>query len=168
MDKINDTPRAILEEYRTSTVSASNAPKTTRITTFCFFFQNIPPEINILNEPFHMKTFKKKFRIVVVRYKDDSMEFDLIHAHPFLVNAFRRLVLSHVPSMAIEKVHIYNNTSIIQDDVLAHRLGLIPLKADPRIFDFKSEGWCYLFTFHDVFRTLSCFSKFKTIFMGEF
>lgn len=74
------------------------------------------------------------------------MEFDLIHAHPFLVNAFRRLVLSNVPSMAIDKVHIFNNTSIIQDEVLAHRLGLVPLKADPRLFDFKIDGYyCVLF-----------------------
>lgn len=43
--------------------------------------------------------------------------------------------------MAIEKVHIYNNTSIIQDEVLAHRLGLIPIKADPRLFEYKAEGW---------------------------
>ena len=39
--------------------------------------------------------------------------------------------------MAIDQVYVYNNTSVIQDEVLAHRLGLIPLKADPRIFDFK-------------------------------
>ena len=36
--------------------------------------------------------------------------------------------------MAIEKVHIYQNTSLIPDEVLAHRLGLIPIKADPRNF----------------------------------
>ena len=42
--------------------------------------------------------------------------------------------------MAIEKVHIFNNTSIIQDEVLAHRLGLIPIKADPRLFEYKQEG----------------------------
>lgn len=41
--------------------------------------------------------------------------------------------------MAIEKVFIYNNTSIIQDEVLAHRLGLIPIYADPREFDYKSD-----------------------------
>jgi DNA-directed RNA polymerase I and III subunit RPAC1 len=39
--------------------------------------------------------------------------------------------------MAIEKVYVMNNTSIIQDEVLAHRLGLIPIKADPLLFDFK-------------------------------
>lgn len=94
----------------------------------------------MLDEPFDIKTFKKKFSVVLIRYDKNEIEFDLIGIHPFLVNAFRRIMLSEVPSMAIEKVHIINNTSIIQDEVLAHRLGLIPLKADPRLFDFKEEG----------------------------
>lgn len=42
--------------------------------------------------------------------------------------------------MAIEKVFVYNNTSIVQDEVLAHRLGLIPIKADPRLFEYRSAG----------------------------
>ena len=41
--------------------------------------------------------------------------------------------------MAIEKVYIYNNTSIIQDEILSHRLGLVPLKADPRLFQMKES-----------------------------
>lgn len=41
--------------------------------------------------------------------------------------------------MAIEKVHVFNNTSIIQDEILAHRLGLVPLKADPRQFSFRKN-----------------------------
>lgn len=40
--------------------------------------------------------------------------------------------------MAIEKVLIANNTSVIQDEVLAHRLGLIPIKVDPRLFESMS------------------------------
>jgi DNA-directed RNA polymerase I and III subunit RPAC1 len=46
-----------------------------------------------------------------------------------------------VPTMAIEKVYIANNTSVIQDEVLAHRLGLLPIKADPRLFDYKSGNY---------------------------
>lgn len=46
--------------------------------------------------------------------------------------------------MAIEKVHIYQNTSYVLDEILAHRLGLIPLKADPRQFKMKEDG-NYLF-----------------------
>jgi DNA-directed RNA polymerase I and III subunit RPAC1 len=42
--------------------------------------------------------------------------------------------------MAFDKVFMFNNTSIIQDEVLAHRLGLIPLKADPRMFEFRAAG----------------------------
>lgn len=42
--------------------------------------------------------------------------------------------------MAIEKVHIYQNTSFVLDEILAHRLGLIPLKADPRVFKMKEDG----------------------------
>lgn len=91
------------------------------------------------------ENFKRKFRIVVVRKAynvpdtEPLIEFDLIGCSPSIANAFRRLMLSEVPSMAIEKVYMYNNTSIIQDEVLAHRLGLIPLKADPRLFEYKSE-----------------------------
>jgi len=73
------------------------------------------------------------------RNDEDGLEFDLIGVYPAIANAFRRLMLSDVPSMAIEKVYIYNNTSIIQDEVLAHRMGLLPLRADPRLFAYRTE-----------------------------
>ena len=38
--------------------------------------------------------------------------------------------------MAIERVYIANNTSVVQDEVLSHRLGLIPIRADPRLFEY--------------------------------
>ncbi|VVB17359.1 unnamed protein product [Arabis nemorensis] len=40
--------------------------------------------------------------------------------------------------MAFEKVLIANNTSVVQDDVLAQRIGLIPIAADPRLFEYLS------------------------------
>ena len=48
--------------------------------------------------------------------------------------------LFQVPSMAIENVRIFQNTSIIQDEVLAHRLGLVPLQVDPRLFDYVEDN----------------------------
>lgn len=68
------------------------------------------------------------------------MEFDMIGIDPSLANAFRRILIAELPTMAIEKVLIANNTSIIQDEVLAHRLGLIPIKVDPRLFEYMSEN----------------------------
>lgn len=46
--------------------------------------------------------------------------------------------------MAIDKVHMYNNTTVIPDEVLAHRLGMIPIKVDPRLFVYKVQGMVLL------------------------
>jgi hypothetical protein len=67
------------------------------------------------------------------------MVFDLVGVDAAVANAFRRILLSEVPVMAIERVLIFQNTSVIQDEVLAHRLGLIPIKADPRKFEYLPE-----------------------------
>jgi DNA-directed RNA polymerase I and III subunit RPAC1 len=42
------------------------------------------------------------------------MEFDLIGADPAVANALRRILISEVPTVAIEHIFIVNNTSIIQ------------------------------------------------------
>uniref|UniRef100_A0A1X7UY15 DNA-directed RNA polymerases I and III subunit RPAC1 n=1 Tax=Amphimedon queenslandica TaxID=400682 RepID=A0A1X7UY15_AMPQE len=80
--------------------------------------------------------FVEKFRVDIVSLSYSSVEFDMIGLDPPIANAIRRILLVEVPTMAIEKVHVINNTSVIQDGVLAHRMGLIPLFADPRKFSF--------------------------------
>lgn len=89
-----------------------------------------------------LEAFKKNFQIKVQNVSADKleMEFDLIGVDASLANAFRRILLAEIPTMAIEKVYVYNNTSVIQDEVLAHRLGLIPLKANPDKFKMKETA----------------------------
>lgn len=41
---------------------------------------------------------------------------------------------------AIERVLLFQNTSIIQDEVLCHRLGLIPIHADARQFEYSHQS----------------------------
>jgi len=48
-----------------------------------------------------------------------------------IANALRRIMIAEVPTMAIEKVILEQNTSVLPDEVLCHRLGLIPILADP-------------------------------------
>ncbi|KAL2082966.1 hypothetical protein ACEWY4_020739 [Coilia grayii] len=92
------------------------------------------------DDTWNFQKFKKNFRIDIVQMDENTMEFDMVGIDAAIANAFRRILLAEVPTMAVEKVFIYNNTSIIQDEILAHRLGLIPIKADPRLFEYRNAG----------------------------
>ncbi len=54
-----------------------------------------------------------------------------------LANALRRVIINQVDTLAIEDVTIYKNTSSMYDEVLASRLGLIPIKTFPEL---KGKG----------------------------
>ena len=67
-------------------------------------------------------------------------------------SALRRIMISEVPTYAIENVYIYENTSSMYDELLAHRLGLIPIKGKPVssdeviIFSLIKEGPCVVYS----------------------
>ncbi|OHT17242.1 RNA polymerase Rpb3/Rpb11 dimerization domain containing protein [Tritrichomonas foetus] len=71
--------------------------------------------------------------------KEDRIVFDLINAPPAYANALRRTLLADVPSMAFDLVGIDQNTGMVPDEVLCHRIGLIPLNIDPSYFTFPPE-----------------------------
>jgi DNA-directed RNA polymerase subunit D len=74
---------------------------------------------------------------------DDSLaRFTLSGASPAFANAFRRAMIGEVPSLAIEDVRIYDNTSALFDEMLAHRLGLIPLKTDLSVYSTQDTCSC--------------------------
>jgi len=87
---------------------------------------------------FDIEEIQENFKIEIIKMNDEEMIFDMIGVEAPIANAFRRILIAEVPTMAIETVYIQQNTSIIQDEVLAHRLGLIPIKADPRDFNWIS------------------------------
>jgi len=70
---------------------------------------------------------------------EERLVFDLINAPASHANALRRTLISSVPSVAIEIVGICNNTGAMPDEVLCHRLGLIPINADPSLLEFPSS-----------------------------
>ncbi|RKP10512.1 DNA-directed RNA polymerase [Thamnocephalis sphaerospora] len=84
--------------------------------------------------------FTKTFRIDIIRVSPMAMEFDVVGTDAPIANALRRILIAEIPTMAIENVFMTNNTSVIHDEVLAHRLGLIPLKVDPSQFQWKGDA----------------------------
>jgi len=58
------------------------------------------------------------------------------------MNSLRRIILAEVPSMAIDEVVIVENSSMINDEILAHRLGLIPLKTDLDSYNLPEDCTC--------------------------
>ncbi|RIA86427.1 DNA-directed RNA polymerase [Glomus cerebriforme] len=116
--------RVVVERDSVSSISSSDFP---------FHTNNQYPNHDVLER------LRKKIKIAIEKKSQYDMEFDIIGIDASIANALRRIMIAEVPTMAIEKVFIYDNTSIIQDEVLAHRLGLIPIKADPDQFDFKQS-----------------------------
>ncbi len=61
---------------------------------------------------------------------------------PYFVNAIRRTLIADIPKLAIENVTIYDNTSALFDEIIAHRLGMIPLPTRLDLLNFRDECVC--------------------------
>lgn len=65
--------------------------------------------------------------IEITDVKKGQISFVLSRTDPSIANALRRVMIAEVPTMAIDIVEVENNTSVLNDEFIAHRLGLIPL-----------------------------------------
>lgn len=124
-----------VEDMRTRVTLLDDAPTNTQTFSYSGAFKNLG-----YDNSFDFKHFQRNFGIKIMSLNDEELVFDMWGIEAPIANAFRRILLSEVPTIAIEKVIVSNNTSIIQDEVLAHRLGLVPIKVDPRLFEFKQPN----------------------------
>lgn len=74
--------------------------------------------------------------------EENSTSFVLSDSHIAFANALRRAMQSEVRSFAIEDVRIYDNSSALFDEMLAHRLGLIPLTTDLQSYVPRDRCLC--------------------------
>lgn len=68
-------------------------------------------------------------RINVTNLEEFKVEFVLENCDISLANSLRRIFLAEVETIAIHNVKVYENTSSLPDEYIAHRTGLIPLNS---------------------------------------
>jgi DNA-directed RNA polymerase subunit D len=81
-------------------------------------------------------------KLEMLELKDRKAKFVLSEVTPAFANSLRRAMISDVPKMAIDYVDIYDNTSVLFDEMLSLRLGLIPLKTNADMYHFQQECEC--------------------------
>ncbi|KEG12330.1 putative DNA-directed RNA polymerase, alpha subunit [Trypanosoma grayi] len=70
----------------------------------------------------------------------ETMTFDVERISPPIANMFRRLILTEVPVLAFDRILIEENDSVVPDELLAHRIGLVPLAGPVAKMQFVTES----------------------------
>jgi DNA-directed RNA polymerase subunit D len=81
-------------------------------------------------------------KIEVLEKQDNIVKFILEGTDNAFLNSLRRAATTEIPTMAIEDVEFTKNSSALYDEIVAHRLGLIPLKTDLKTYNIPSECKC--------------------------
>lgn len=62
--------------------------------------------------------------------KYDILVFTIRDTNTYYANELRRAMISDVPTLAIDTIDIEINESVLHDEMLVHRLGLVVIKSD--------------------------------------
>lgn len=81
-------------------------------------------------------------KIEILSKTDSEIKFLVEGIKPSFASALRRTMTSEVPTMAIEWVDFKINDSVLNDEVIANRLGLVPLTFDQKAYNLPSECKC--------------------------
>ncbi len=83
-----------------------------------------------------------KMKLTVLNQEKDSLKFLITEEDASFANALRRIMINKVPTMAVQEVEFRQNSSILYDEIVAHRLGLLPLVTDLKSYSLPAECTC--------------------------
>ncbi len=76
--------------------------------------------------------------IKILEKREDSIRFILGGVSHTFANALRRAIIGEVPTFAVDEVEFFENDSALFDEVLAHRLAMIPLTTPADRFELDA------------------------------
>lgn len=94
--------------------------------------------------------------IEVLSQDEMSMKLLIKGTNPAFVNALRRILLAEIPKMAIDRVEFtmgsirnpggedkeYESKTPLFDEIIAHRLGMVPIPTDLELFGYRDGCTC--------------------------
>ncbi|MFP4523642.1 MAG: DNA-directed RNA polymerase subunit D [Candidatus Woesearchaeota archaeon] len=73
---------------------------------------------------------------------ENKVVFEVNGITSVYANTLRRLMLGEIPTLAIEDVSFKQNDSVLYDEIIAHRLGLVVFKTDLDSYNMMSTCPC--------------------------
>jgi DNA-directed RNA polymerase II subunit RPB3 len=80
--------------------------------------------------------------VKVTLIKSDLIQFELSNTDVSMANSLRRIIIAEVPTICIDRVDVFENNTVLPDEVIAHRLGLIPLRSKKDMKNWNFEHTC--------------------------
>ncbi len=81
-------------------------------------------------------------KIKSIELNENKGYIELEDTEIYFINSLRRIMLSELPKLAIDDVIIYDNTTPLFDEIIAHRLTMIPIPTDLQLITFRSSCKC--------------------------
>lgn len=78
----------------------------------------------------------------ILESTDRNLKFIVEGISIEMANAIRRIIISEIPVMAVDEVIILKNDSPLYDEIISHRLGLIPLTTDLEVYKLPRDCEC--------------------------
>jgi len=92
--------------------------------------------------------------VKVLQESESAVKILLKDTNAAFVNAIRRQMMAGTPILAVEDVHFYENNGAMHDEMLAHRLAMVPLRMDSKKYKegdmvklvLEKEGPCTVYS----------------------
>jgi len=81
-------------------------------------------------------------KIKTLEKKDNELKVEISGINHAEANTIRRLIISETPTLSIDEIEFITNDSGLYDEILANRLGLIPLVTDYKSYNLIEDCTC--------------------------
>lgn len=85
---------------------------------------------------------ESKMKTEIIYKSQDELDFVINDIDAVMANTLRRIMFAEIPIMAVKEVEFKKNNSALYDEILAHRIGLVPLTTDLKSYNLQSECKC--------------------------